>query len=86
MFSFAFTSIRWYLLKVISVGLAQTMRTMFQFLSGDSSDGEQTRTKFQMVYKNYSNDQNKWNYLTADSIWIISLHLTMLIWMKHQKV
>jgi hypothetical protein len=58
-----------YLLKVISASISSNQRTMFQFLSGDTINGDQLRTNFRWFIESFSNEQNKWNYLTANYIW-----------------
>lgn len=58
-----------YLLKIISKDISSNQRTMFQFLSGDYEDGGSIKANFRWFIDNYSNEMNKWNYLTADIIW-----------------
>ena len=58
-----------YLLKIISKDISSNQRTMFQFLSGNYTDGDQTKINFKWFIENHSNEINSWNFLTADYIW-----------------
>jgi len=58
-----------YLIKVISASISSNQRTMFQFLSGEIQNGDKTKTNFRWFIEHFSNEQNKWNYLTADLVW-----------------
>lgn len=58
-----------YLLKVISKDISSNQRTMFQFLNGESSQGEQPKTNFSWFLQEHSTELNTWNFLTADYLW-----------------
>lgn len=58
-----------YLLKFIAQDISSNQRTMFQFLSGDYSEGDATRTNFKWFIDHFGFDFGKWNFLTADFLW-----------------
>lgn len=58
-----------YLLKFIAQDISSNQRTMFQFLSGDYTEGEKERTNFKWFIDHFGFDYGKWNFLTADYLW-----------------
>lgn len=58
-----------YLLKFIAKDISSNQRTMFQFLCGDFSDGDEIKTNFVWFIENYSSELNCWQYLSLDYIW-----------------
>lgn len=58
-----------YLLKIIAKDISSNQRTMFQFLSGDYTDGNTLKTNFRWFIDQHTNGGDDWNFLTADSIW-----------------
>lgn len=63
-----------YLLKFIAQDISSNQRTMFQFLSGDYSDGENERTNFRWFIDHFGFEYGKWNFLTADYLWDYFFH------------
>jgi len=58
-----------FLLKVISKEISSNQRTMFQFLSGDYTEGNIEKHNFRWFIDHHTNDMDDWSYLTADYIW-----------------
>ena len=57
-----------YLLKFIAKDISSNQRTIFQFLSGDYSEGDD-KINFKWFIDHFAFDYGKWNYLTADFLW-----------------
>lgn len=57
-----------YLLKFIAKDISSNQRTIFQFMSGDYSEGD-GNTNFKWFIDHFAFEYGKWNYLTADYLW-----------------
>ena len=58
-----------YLLKFIAQDISSNQRTMFQFLSGDYTEGEEERHNFRWFLDRFGFEYGKWNFQTADFLW-----------------
>lgn len=58
-----------YLLKFIAQDISSNQRTMFQFLSGDYNDEDDSRTNFKWFIEHFAFEYGAWNLLTADYLW-----------------
>ena len=58
-----------YLLKFIAQDISSNQRTMFQFLSGDYTEGEEERHNFRWFLDCFGFEYGKWNFQTADFLW-----------------
>ena len=58
-----------YLLKYIAQDISSNQRTMFQFLSGDYTEGDAERRNFRWFLDNVGFEYGQWNFQTADFLW-----------------